>query len=50
MTSYLHITESEARQLFEKSKKSGLVPATVIDALQQTADIKRKYEKKFWGL
>ncbi|MHA2497120.1 MAG: translation initiation factor IF-2 [Candidatus Hodarchaeales archaeon] len=47
---FVHLTETEARQLFEASKKSNLLPPTVIDALQQTAEIKRKFENKFWGL
>jgi hypothetical protein len=46
----VHLTETEARQLFEASKKSNLLPPTVVDALQQTAEIKRKFENKFWGL
>jgi translation initiation factor 5B len=47
---FVHLTEREARQLFEASKKTDLLPSTVLDALQQTADIKRKFENKFWGL
>ncbi|MFX0113217.1 MAG: intein-containing translation initiation factor IF-2, partial [Candidatus Hodarchaeota archaeon] len=47
---FVHLTEREARQLFEATKKSDLLPSTVLDALQQTADIKRKFESKFWGL
>ncbi len=47
---FVHLSEREARQLLEASRETNLLPATVIDALQQIAEIKRKYENKFWGL